>query len=166
MPIAFPTLICDIILSQHPDICTKSDVPVTRPSALTMDFRLLEGKHAADIAVASLKKPAAGMTKRQMIANLREVSKMLGEKKELVDGVIQSLELEQAQAEEVGVGPSHGVSLDDDVAGGDTVEEEMASDESLVLMVRNMYYVAPYVLTSCDSMLLDTLWIFVFAPIL
>ncbi|CAJ2657510.1 unnamed protein product [Trifolium pratense] len=100
MPIAFPTLICDIILSQHPDICTKSDVPVPRPSALTMDFRLLEGKHAADIVVASLKKPAAGMTKRQMIVNLREVSKMLGEKKELVDGVIQALELEQSQANE------------------------------------------------------------------
>ncbi|PNX66906.1 envelope-like protein, partial [Trifolium pratense] len=72
MPIAFPTLICDIILSQHPGICTESDVPVTRPSALTMDFRLLEGTHAADIAVASLKKPATVMTKRQMIANLRE----------------------------------------------------------------------------------------------
>ncbi|PNX66569.1 hypothetical protein L195_g063114, partial [Trifolium pratense] len=67
-----------------------------RPSALTMDFRLLEGTHAADIAVASLKKPATGMTKRQMIANLREVSNMLGEKKELVDGVIQALELEQS----------------------------------------------------------------------
>ncbi|XP_045810926.1 uncharacterized protein LOC123905365 [Trifolium pratense] len=130
MPIAFPTMICDMILSQHLDICTKSDVPVTRPSALTMDFRLLEGKHAADIAVASLKKPTAGMTKRQMIANLREVSKMLGEKKELVDGVIQALELEQTQAEEVGVGPSHGVPLDDDVAGGETEEEEMATDES------------------------------------
>ncbi|XP_045822302.1 uncharacterized protein LOC123915204 [Trifolium pratense] len=130
MPIAFPTLICGIILSQHPDICTNSDVPVPRPSALTIDFRLLEGTHAADIAVASLKKPAAGMTKRQMIANLREVSKMLGEKKELVDGVIQALELEQSQANEDGVGPSHGASHDDDLAGGDTVEEEMASDES------------------------------------
>ncbi|XP_045831268.1 uncharacterized protein LOC123922614 [Trifolium pratense] len=130
MPIAFPTLICGIILSQHPDICTNSDVPVSRPSALTMDFRLLEGKHAADIAVASLKTPAVGMTKRQMIANLREVSNMLGEKKELVDGVIQALELEQSQANEDGVGPSHGVSHDDDLAGGDTVEEEMASDES------------------------------------
>ncbi|CAJ2651615.1 unnamed protein product [Trifolium pratense] len=130
MPIAFPTLICGIILSQHPDICTNSDVPVSRPSALTMDFRLLEGKHAADIAVASLKTPAVGMTKRQMIANLREVSNMLGEKKELVDGVIQALELEQSQANEDGVGPSHGASHDDDLAGGDTVEEEMASDES------------------------------------
>ncbi|XP_045796316.1 uncharacterized protein LOC123890702 [Trifolium pratense] len=130
MSIAFPTLICGIILSQHPDICTNSDVPVSRPSALTMDFRLLEGKHAADIAVASLKTPAVGMTKRQMIANLREVSNMLGEKKELVDGVIQALELEQSQANEDGVGPSHGASHDDDLAGGDTVEEEMASDES------------------------------------
>ncbi|CAJ2662235.1 unnamed protein product [Trifolium pratense] len=65
-----------------------------------------------------------------MIANLREVSNMLGEKKEMVDGVIQALELEQSQANEDGVGPSHGISHDDDLAGGDTVEEEMASDES------------------------------------
>ncbi|CAJ2659431.1 unnamed protein product [Trifolium pratense] len=130
MPIAFPTLICDIILSQHPGICTESDVPVTRPSAFTMDFRLLEGTHVADIVVASLKKSATVMTKRQMIANLKEVSKMLCEKKELVDGVIQALELEQTQADEVGVGPSHGVPLDDDLAGGETEEEKMASDES------------------------------------
>ncbi|PNX65352.1 hypothetical protein L195_g062555, partial [Trifolium pratense] len=47
-----------------------------------------------------------------------------------VDGVIQALELEQAQAEEVGVGPSHGASHDDDLTGGDTVEEEMAYDDS------------------------------------
>ncbi|XP_045791401.1 uncharacterized protein LOC123886105 [Trifolium pratense] len=104
MPIAFPTLICD--------------------------YWKEKGKHAADIAVASLKTPAVGMTKRQMIANLREVSNMLGEKKELVDGVIQALELEQSQANEDGVGPSHGAPRDDDLAGGDTVEEEMASDES------------------------------------
>ncbi|PNX67374.1 hypothetical protein L195_g063487, partial [Trifolium pratense] len=47
-----------------------------------------------------------------------------GEKKELVDGVIQALELEQTQANEAGVGPSHGFSIDDDVAGGETEEEE------------------------------------------
>ncbi|PNX69818.1 hypothetical protein L195_g064606, partial [Trifolium pratense] len=58
------------------------------------------------------------MTKRQMIANLRDVSKMLGEKKELVDGVIQALELEQSQANEDEVGPSHGASHDDDLADG------------------------------------------------
>ncbi|PNX56178.1 hypothetical protein L195_g058080 [Trifolium pratense] len=95
-----------------------------------MDFRLLEGKHVADIAAASAKTPAVGMTNQQMIANLKEVSKMLGEKKELVDGVIQALEFAQPQANEDGVGPSHDASHDDDLAGGDTVEEEMASDES------------------------------------
>ncbi|MCI77122.1 hypothetical protein A2U01_0098392, partial [Trifolium medium] len=60
-----------------------------------MDFRLLEGPHAADIAVASKKQSAPAMSRKQMIANLREVSKALGEKKELVDGVIQALELEE-----------------------------------------------------------------------
>ena len=29
MPIVFPTLMCDIILAQHPDICTKAGVPTS-----------------------------------------------------------------------------------------------------------------------------------------
>ncbi|MCI19527.1 envelope-like protein, partial [Trifolium medium] len=50
LPIAFPTLLCAIILNQHPDICTAADVPCTREADLSLDYRLFEGSHAADIA--------------------------------------------------------------------------------------------------------------------
>ncbi|MCH95220.1 envelope-like protein, partial [Trifolium medium] len=56
MPIAFPTLLCDIILAQHPGICTDSDMPSRRESDLSLDYRLFEGTHAADIAPPSSKK--------------------------------------------------------------------------------------------------------------
>ncbi|MCI86712.1 envelope-like protein, partial [Trifolium medium] len=54
MPIAFLTLLCGIILSQHPGIFVKSDIPRTRKSPLSVDYRLFEGEHAADIATPSV----------------------------------------------------------------------------------------------------------------
>ncbi|MCI61111.1 envelope-like protein, partial [Trifolium medium] len=50
MPIAFLTLLCGIILSQHPGILAKGDIPYTRKSPLSLDYRLFEGEHVADIA--------------------------------------------------------------------------------------------------------------------
>ncbi|PNX85203.1 envelope-like protein, partial [Trifolium pratense] len=122
MHIAFPTLICDIILVQHPDICTEAGVPSKRNSNLSLDFRLFEGTHATDIATPSVKQPTCTMTRRQMIDNLKEVSKFLGEKKDMVDRVIQALELEEPAATEVEEGPSHAshIAPDDECAGGET----------------------------------------------
>jgi hypothetical protein len=57
MPIAFPTLICDIILAQYPGIFTEADVPSKRESDLSLDFRLFEGTHVADIVAPSVKQP-------------------------------------------------------------------------------------------------------------
>ncbi|MCI17807.1 envelope-like protein, partial [Trifolium medium] len=41
---------------QHPDICTAADVPCKREADLSLDYRLFEGSHAADIAGPSGKK--------------------------------------------------------------------------------------------------------------
>ncbi|PNX56660.1 envelope-like protein, partial [Trifolium pratense] len=54
MPIVFPTLMCDIILAQHPGICTEADVPRKGGCDLSFDFRLVEGTHAADCAASSV----------------------------------------------------------------------------------------------------------------
>ncbi|MCH93361.1 hypothetical protein A2U01_0014310 [Trifolium medium] len=43
---------------QHPDICTAADVPCKREADLSLDYRLFEGSHAADIAGPSGKKSA------------------------------------------------------------------------------------------------------------
>ncbi|MCI73509.1 envelope-like protein, partial [Trifolium medium] len=77
-----------IILDQHPDICTPADVPCERKADLSLDYRLFEGSHAADIAGPSCKKSGDTLTKRQIIADLKETSKALGAKKLKIDRVI------------------------------------------------------------------------------
>ncbi|MCI01807.1 envelope-like protein [Trifolium medium] len=121
MPIAFPTLICDIILAQYPGICTESDVPSRRDSDLSLDYRLFEGTQAADIAAPSAQKPTGAITRQHMIIDLKLVSKALDDKKFLVDRVIHALELEEVAAtEDAGVGSSNVPS------GAQTNEEDDA----------------------------------------
>ncbi|MCI65380.1 envelope-like protein, partial [Trifolium medium] len=84
---AFPTLLCAIILNQHPDICTAADVPCSREADLSLDYRLFEGSHAADIAGPSGEKFGDTLSKKQMIADLKETSKALEAKKLKIDRV-------------------------------------------------------------------------------
>ncbi|KAK2386046.1 hypothetical protein QL285_059986 [Trifolium repens] len=49
MHIAYPSLICGIILAQHPTILTADDEVSKRESPLDFHPKLFEGKHAADI---------------------------------------------------------------------------------------------------------------------
>ncbi|MCI29883.1 envelope-like protein, partial [Trifolium medium] len=94
LPIAFPTLVCGIILNQHPDIYIAADVSCAREADLSLDYRLFERSHAADIAGPSGKKSGDTLSKKQMIADLKETSKALEEKKLKIDRVIQALEAE------------------------------------------------------------------------
>ncbi|MCI55045.1 hypothetical protein A2U01_0076295, partial [Trifolium medium] len=89
------------------------------------------GSHAADIAIATAKQPTGHMSKKQMITGLKVVSTALGDKKELVDRVIQALEHEEAAAAKTGEGPSHADPADEtEKEGGDTEEFVEDSDES------------------------------------
>ncbi|MCH84151.1 envelope-like protein, partial [Trifolium medium] len=97
MPIAFPTLLCNIILGQHPDILTATDEESPRQSDLCLDYRLFEGTHAADIAGASGSKSSGTLSKQHMIDELKESSKALAERKEAIDRVIAALEAEVAK---------------------------------------------------------------------
>jgi hypothetical protein len=54
LPITFPSLLCSIILSQHPDILGKDDVACKRDFPLTISTKLFEEGHAPDIVGASL----------------------------------------------------------------------------------------------------------------
>ncbi|MCI91211.1 hypothetical protein A2U01_0112505, partial [Trifolium medium] len=64
--------------------------------------------------------------------DLKVVSTALGDKKQLVDRVIQALEDEEAAAVETGEGPSNANHADEtDKEGGDTEEFVEDSDKSL-----------------------------------
>ncbi|XP_057432573.1 uncharacterized protein LOC130725353 [Lotus japonicus] len=60
LPIGFPCMISEIILSQHPDILSADESPSVKASPLTIDNRLLIGTHVPDVAGMTAKSHNAG----------------------------------------------------------------------------------------------------------
>ncbi|MCI76323.1 hypothetical protein A2U01_0097592, partial [Trifolium medium] len=48
---------------------------------MSLDYRLIEGEHVADIATPSVQQASDTLNRKQMIAELQDVSADLGEKK-------------------------------------------------------------------------------------
>ncbi|KAK2424108.1 hypothetical protein QL285_034504 [Trifolium repens] len=128
MPIAYPSLICGIILAQHPTILTTDDEVSKRESPLDFHPRLFEGKHAADIEIAgpSVVAPtgSGSMSRKEMIASLEAACKALDEKKKILEQVIMALRQEEAaeEGEHVQVGQEGGDQSED----GGTEELELS----------------------------------------
>ncbi|KAK2443487.1 hypothetical protein QL285_014587 [Trifolium repens] len=152
LAVSFPTLICEIILDQHPNILVPEDVPCKRESPMTLSYKLFEGKHAADITVPTKKVTpvenvaSISMTRKTMILTMEATVRALDEQKSELEKVIAALKKEEAEeeglmAENAGddvagddtddaVGDAAGTNVDDE--GGDTEELEV-SDSSASL---------------------------------
>ncbi|XP_050875268.1 uncharacterized protein LOC127078897 [Lathyrus oleraceus] len=104
LPIAFPSMICGIILNQHPGILCSNDLPSRRKPALFVHYKLFEGSHVENIVMTSaMKRPAS---KVGAIVELKETCKELSEGIRVATARKQSLEaliasLEQAKSENV-----------------------------------------------------------------
>jgi hypothetical protein len=128
LPIAFPTLLSSIILDQQPDILTAADVPKKRESPLSLHFKLFGSHHVADLVgayvPASTFTAAAGtklMTRKDIVAALKDNCKYLDERKALFKRMILALENEEA-----GVGDDN---EGDGVAEDNAAEEDVAEEE-------------------------------------
>ncbi|KAK2417141.1 hypothetical protein QL285_039478 [Trifolium repens] len=128
MPIAYPSLICGIILTQHPTIITADDEVSKRESPLDFHPRLFEGTHAADIEITgpSVAAPtgSGSMSRKEMIASLEAACRALDEKKKSLEQVIVALKQEEAaeEGEQVQVGQEGGDQSED----GGTEELELS----------------------------------------
>ncbi|XP_045831363.1 uncharacterized protein LOC123922708 [Trifolium pratense] len=116
-PIAFPTLICDIILSQHPNIRHEDESAKKRASPLAIHQKLFSKQHAPDIVGPSNAAADTPMTRKEMIAMLEANCKELDEKKLQFERMIHALRVEEAAAQ--------AANADDDGSSG---EEEGDSD--------------------------------------
>ncbi|XP_050916704.1 uncharacterized protein LOC127131856 [Lathyrus oleraceus] len=104
LPIAFLSMICGIILNQHPGILCSNNLPSRRKPALSVHYKLFEGSHVEDIIMTSaMRRP---VSKVGAIAELKETCKELGEgirvatsRKQSLEALIESLE--QAEGENV-----------------------------------------------------------------
>ncbi|XP_050909292.1 uncharacterized protein LOC127123076 [Lathyrus oleraceus] len=104
LPIAFPFMICGIILNQHPGILCSNDLPSRRKPFTFVHYKLFEGSHVEDIIMTSaMRRP---VSKVGAISELKETCKELGEgirvataRKQYLEALIESLE--QAEGENV-----------------------------------------------------------------
>ncbi|KAH1210446.1 hypothetical protein GmHk_15G044752 [Glycine max] len=78
LPIAFPTVLCGIMLSQHPNILNNIDSVMKRESPLSLHYKLFEGTHVPDIVSTSGKAAASSaVSKDDLIAELKDTCKVL-----------------------------------------------------------------------------------------
>ncbi|XP_050877005.1 uncharacterized protein LOC127080746 [Lathyrus oleraceus] len=75
--ISFPSMICGIILNQHPGILCSNDLPSRRKPALAVHYKLFKGSHVEDIVMTSAMR--SPISKVGAIAELKETCKELGE---------------------------------------------------------------------------------------
>ncbi|XP_050888660.1 uncharacterized protein LOC127093800 [Lathyrus oleraceus] len=133
MAIAFTSLICGIILSQHPSILNSVDVASKRESPLSLHYRLFVGIHVLDIVLTSSKESSSSTSKVGLVAKLKDICKALDDTiKTFTKRNIKLERLVKYLAEE---------SPDENVAGdveeGDKEEEDIVvgatfADESYV----------------------------------
>jgi len=67
LPIAFPTLISGVIMSQHPTILYASNVLSKRESPLTLHYMLFVGTRVQDIGMPSCKEAGTSTSKKAII---------------------------------------------------------------------------------------------------
>ncbi|KAH1221770.1 hypothetical protein GmHk_12G035109 [Glycine max] len=77
LPIAFPTVLCGIMLSQHPNILNYTDSVMKRESPLSLHYKLFEGTHVPDIVSTSGKAASGAVSKDALIAELKDTCKVL-----------------------------------------------------------------------------------------
>ncbi|XP_050875602.1 uncharacterized protein LOC127079236 [Lathyrus oleraceus] len=141
LPIAFPSMICGIILSQHPGILSTNDLPSRRKLALSIHYKLFEGSHVEDIVMTStMKKPGS---KGGLIAELKEMCKELGvgirvatTRKESLEALITRLEqaggenIEQAKEAEAQTYSERFATKDETSGNSASDADEAASSSS------------------------------------
>ncbi|KAH1226119.1 hypothetical protein GmHk_11G032869 [Glycine max] len=77
LPIAFPTVLCGIMLSQHPNMLNYTDSVMKRESPLSLHYKLFEGTHVPDIVSTSGKAASGAVSKDALIAELKDTCKVL-----------------------------------------------------------------------------------------
>ncbi|XP_050914795.1 uncharacterized protein LOC127129701 [Lathyrus oleraceus] len=94
-PIAFPSLICGIVLNQFPNILTENDSVKRRDSPLAFNHKLFLGTHVRDIAMGTRETSSVCNQpgKAAIIAILKETCKELEARKLTLENLIIKLEM-------------------------------------------------------------------------
>ncbi|XP_050915643.1 uncharacterized protein LOC127130718 [Lathyrus oleraceus] len=94
-PIAFPSLICGIVLNQFPNILTENDSVKKRDNPVSFNHKLFLGTHVPDIVMTSgeTSRVSNQPGKAVVIAMLKETYRELKARKMNLEKLISSLEM-------------------------------------------------------------------------
>ncbi|XP_058769269.1 uncharacterized protein LOC131643133 [Vicia villosa] len=137
-PIAFPFVICGILLNQYPNILSENDSVCKRESAISFHYKMFQGTHVPDIVTTSVgtSKDNTPTSKAVVIAMLRETCKELESRKLTIEKLISSLEMEEgseftenevgpeADDEEEEASPDDGTDEEDDVGSSSSESDD------------------------------------------
>ncbi|XP_050896553.1 uncharacterized protein LOC127103331 [Lathyrus oleraceus] len=136
MPIAFPSLICGVVLSQHLSILISSDVACKRESPISLHYRLFTGKHVLDIVMTSGKKCTSSTARKLITVELKHTCKNLDEtiksctgKKGRLEILINALSEEDVEGNLDGDKEEYNEVEEDVDASGDDVEDITSSND-------------------------------------
>ncbi|XP_050919121.1 uncharacterized protein LOC127136627 [Lathyrus oleraceus] len=96
-PIAFPSLICGIVLNQFPNILTENDFVKKRDSPMSFNHKLFLGTHVPDIVMTSgeTSRVSNQPGKTAVIAMLKQTCRELEARKLNLEKLISSLEMNE-----------------------------------------------------------------------
>ncbi|XP_050909942.1 uncharacterized protein LOC127123804 [Lathyrus oleraceus] len=136
MRIFFPSLICGIILNQHPGILLPVDNMKKREYPLSLHYKLFAGTHVPNIVMTSSQVPGPATSKEIVITQLKETCKELDDSiqsstatKIKLEKLIKALmDEEEKEAEHVG-DDNVGAGVEDSTGGNDAENDEDKEDE-------------------------------------
>src|ERR1044072_666535 len=141
MLIAFPCLLSELIISQHPAIINENEMESPKSHPLNFDYRLFFGTHVKDIEDQPTKDSGhpglmAEPVKGDILSGLIDTSKALQdtirictEKKSRIDKLILQLKAEQEEVAEEKVEEEEPADKDKAEAEGGSEEEEEETEE-------------------------------------
>src|ERR1044072_410867 len=145
LPVAFPCLLTELILAQHPDILRAGEREAPKSKLLNFDYRLFVGTHVNDMDVPSARDSGhpgsvSGSAKENLLPELIATSKTLQEtiristeQKLKIDKLIQQIMQEQAAGsakdQPEGVNVENPEAEKGDEEGSTEEEEEDSSAE-------------------------------------
>lgn len=139
-PIAFPILLCNIMLSHYPDLNSAADLAMKRESPFTFHQKLFGDNHAPDLVGPSVPIPNAGnISEKEIIVGLKATSVILGERKNHIDLMILAMErkvvdnaVEEGESDKEVEEEEGEKEIEDEVGSDDDVKYAGDSNEDLV----------------------------------
>ncbi|XP_050902786.1 uncharacterized protein LOC127115239 [Lathyrus oleraceus] len=133
LPITFPSMICGIILNQHPGIICSNNLPSRRKPALSVHYKLFEGSHVEDIVMTSaMKRPTS---KVGAIVEIKETCKDLGERIRAKGENVEHANVSHEEEAEAHTSNERSVN-NDDASGNSTssADEEAVNSSSTEIL--------------------------------